>query len=217
MVTNLSTTHSILSEWMFQLRDTSIQEDRLRFRTNIKRIGFIAGYEISKRLPFRNTVAHTPLGDSRAMIPHTQPVIAGIMRAGLPLQDGLLEAFDQADCAFLGAYRKHSPDKSEFNILQQYVTSPDLTDRPLILADTMLATGASIVTALDELVADARPAQIHIVCVIACGEGIDKVHRHYPEAHIWAGAIDDELTAKGYIVPGLGDAGDLCYGSKRQD
>ena len=216
MVTCLSSTNSALSEWLFQLRDVSIQEDRLRFRTNIRRIGFAMGYELSKHLTYRTAAAQTPLGDAPAALPVSQPVLAGVLRAGLPLQEGLLEVFDQADCAFLGTYRKHSPDHTQFDILQQYVTCPDLSGRILILADTMLATGASLVAALDALTADAQPTQIHIVTVIACTEGIEKVQRHYPHARIWAAAIDDELTARGYIVPGLGDAGDLCYGTKTQ-
>jgi uracil phosphoribosyltransferase len=216
MVTNLSSTNSLVSQWLYELRETSIQEDRMRFRKNIERIGEVTAYEISKRLPYKQAVAQTPMGDANCSIIATQPVIVPILRAGLPLYNGLLNFFDQADCGFIGAYRKHSIDDTTFEINQQYLTGPDVTGRPLILADSMLATGSSIKLALDTLLENDRPSQVHIVTVIACTEGVETLLRHYPEIHIWAGAIDEELTAKGYIVPGLGDAGDLCFGLKRQ-
>ena len=217
MITNLSVGNSILSEWMYQLRETSIQEDRMRFRRNIERFGEIAGYEISKMLPYKPVIAQTPMGDTVSYVLEYQPVIATILRAGLPLSEGLLNCFDQADCAFIGAYRKHSlEDDNIFSINQQYLTCPDISGRPLILADTMLATGSSIKLALDTLLDRDKPIQVHVVTVIACTEGIETLSRHYPDVHIWAGAIDEELTAKGYIVPGLGDAGDLSFGLKKQ-
>ena len=216
MVTNLSIANSVLSEWLYQLRETSIQEDRMRFRKNIERLGSAAAYEISKLLPYKEVTATTPMGETICFIPEAQPVVVSILRAGLPLYQGILDFYDQADCGFIGAYRKHSNDGDGFEIYQQYLTGPDLNDRPLILADSMLATGASLKLALDTLLENDKPSQIHLVTVIACSEGIEMLHRHYPDVHIWAGAIDDELTAKGYIVPGLGDAGDLCFGPKRQ-
>ena len=217
MIHNLSKSNSLVSNWLYELRDTAIQEDRLRFRKNIERIGEVAAYEISKLLPYKQIVAQTPMGDAPCFVLEQQPVLASILRAGLPLYQGLLNFFDQADCAFIGAYRKHSTmDDTSFQIFQQYITSPDLSGRPLILADSMLATGSSVRLGLDSMLENEEPSQVHVVTVIACSEGIEMLQRHYPDIHIWAGAIDDELTAKGYIVPGLGDAGDLCFGLKKQ-
>jgi uracil phosphoribosyltransferase len=215
MVTNLSATNSIVSQWMSEIRDTAMQADRSRFRRNIERIGEACAYEISKTLRYKSETVTTPLGQSLCAVLETQPVVATILRAGLPLFNGILNFFDDADGAFIGAYRKHHPDES-FEICQQYLTNPPLDDRPLIIADPMLATGASIVLALDSILANENPSVIHIVCVIACREGIDYVQKRFPNAYIWAAAIDDELSQKGYIVPGLGDAGDLSFGKKRQ-
>ncbi len=215
MVTNLSSSNSLLCVWIREIRDTSIQEDRLRFRRNMERIGEIAAYEISKLLPYREVSVQTPMGEANCSELETQPVLATILRAGIPLHQGLLNYFDRADNAFVAAYRKHHRDGS-FEIEQHYITSPSLEDRPLIIADPMLATGASLVLALESLTAEHKPSQIHIVTAIASTIGIELVERKFPEAHIWTGAIDEELTARGYIVPGLGDAGDLAYGSKKQ-
>lgn len=215
MVTNLSTSNSILSEWIREIRDTDIQTNRARFRNNIERIGEVAAYEISKMLPYKEVTVQTPMGETTAFVLENQPVLATVLRAGLPLYQGLLNYFDKADSAFIAAYRKHRKDGS-FEIEQQYMTSPSLEGRPLIVADPMLATGSSLALALSTLLEYDAPSEIHIVTAIACTVGIEFVTRKFPHAHIWAGAIDDELTAKGYIVPGLGDAGDLSYGSKRQ-
>jgi uracil phosphoribosyltransferase len=144
-----------------------------------------------------------------------QPVIATIFRAGFPLFQGMLSYMDKADCAFIAAYRKHNKDGS-FNINQEYVTCPDLTGRTLIVADPMLATGASLIMALEELFEYGKPAAVHIAVAIASTEGVSALRQKFPDFHIWAADIDDELTAKGYIVPGLGDAGDLSFGSKLQ-
>jgi uracil phosphoribosyltransferase len=215
MVTNLSDNHSLLRIWMREIRDAAIQEDRLRFRRNLERIGEIAGYELSKMLPYRSVLVQTPMGEAMCEELEQQPVIATILRAGIPLHQGLLNFFDQADSAFIAAYRKHNRDGT-FEIEQQYLTSPELEGRILIIADTMLATGASLSLSLDSLLDNGTPRQIHLVTAISCTEGIDLILRRHPEVHIWTGDIDDELTARGYIVPGLGDAGDLAYGSKRQ-
>ena len=215
MVTNLSASHSLVSCWLSEIRDVDIQGDRMRFRRNLERLGEVAAYEISKVLPHKTVQTQTPMGFASCSVLDGQPVIATIMRAGLPLYQGMLNYFDGADSAFIGAYRKHNNDDS-FEIDQTYVTSPELEGRVLIVADPMLATGASLVLALSGLMDFDRPSQVHIVCAIACTVGIEAVKRHYPEAHIWVGAIDEELTAKGYIVPGLGDAGDLSFGRKRQ-
>lgn len=216
MVTNMSATNSLVGVWMREIRDVSIQQDRQRFRINLERIGEIAAYEISKTLPYRQVTVETPMGEALCVEPEQQPVLATILRAGLPLQQGLLRYFDRADCAFIAAYRKHHRDGS-FEIAQNYITSPRIGGRIVIIADTMLATGASLVLALDTLYATGAPAAVHVVCAIACTEGIGLLQRKYPQIHIWAGDIDDELTAKSYIVPGLGDAGDLAYGSKTQN
>lgn len=216
MVTNLSASNSLVSEWVCELRDVNIQSDRMRFRKNLERIGAVMAYEISKQLPYNEATVQTPMGEASCALIHTQPVLATILRAGLPLFDGLLSFYDKADCAFIGAYRKHNAIDETFEIDQQYVTSPELDGRPLIVADPMLATGSSLVLALAALTEYDKPSEIHIVTAIACTVGIEAIVRRFPEAHIWAAAIDDELTAKSYIVPGLGDAGDLSFGPKRQ-
>jgi uracil phosphoribosyltransferase len=215
MVTNISDINSLLNGWLRELRDTSIQNDRLRFRRNLERIGEVAAYEISKVLPYKNITIQTPLGEAECVELEQQPVLATILRAGVPLHHGLLNYFDKGDNAFVAAYRKHNRDGS-FEIEQHYVTSPSIEGRPLILADPMLATGSSLVLALQTLTENEKPSQIHIVCAIACTIGIEYVERKFPDVQIWSAAIDDELTARGYIVPGLGDAGDLSFGTKRQ-
>lgn len=215
MVINLSNQNSLLCEWVRELRDVSIQNDRMRFRRNLERIGEIAAYEISKEMEYETVATQTPLGEAPSNVLSKQPVVATILRAGVPLFQGILNYFDRADAAFIAAYRKHHRDGS-FEIEQQYVTSPSIENRTLILADPMLATGASLVLALKTITAHETPTHIHIVAAIACSIGIDEVQKHFPQATIWAGAIDEELTAKSYIVPGLGDAGDLAFGNKTQ-
>jgi uracil phosphoribosyltransferase len=181
----------------------------------MERIAEVAAYEISKQLPFVEKSIPTPMGESLVQVLKEQPVLATILRAGVPMHNGLLHYFDKADCAFVAAYRKHHRDGS-FEIEQQYLTCPPLEGKALIIADPMLATGASLIVALETLLNHGIPGQIHIVSAIACVEGIENVLRKFPDVSIWAGAIDEELTAKGYIVPGLGDAGDLSFGSKEQ-
>jgi uracil phosphoribosyltransferase len=215
MLINLSQDYSILCDWVAELRDISVQTDRMRFRRNLERIGEIAGYEISRRLPFEETEIQTPLGISSSKVLKNQPVLATILRAGLPLHQGLLNVFDKADNAFISAYRKHDRDGS-FEISMTYVAHPELENRILIISDPMLATGSSMVKTIQQLKGEGNPAEIHIVTAIACTVGIEYLRRALPESKIWCGAIDDELTAKGYIVPGLGDAGDLSFGNKIQ-
>lgn len=215
MVTNLSAESSLVSIWMRELRDSNMQNDRARFRTNIERIGQVAAYEISKQLQYTDIEIQTPLAPAQCKALTTQPVIATILRAGLPLYNGLLSYFEGADSAFIGAYRKHNADNS-FVVDQGYMASPSLAARPLILADPMLATGASMVQALQTLTEFDKPSQLHIVCIVAAPEGIEVMQQHYPDAHIWVGAIDTALNDDKYIMPGLGDAGDLCFGEKRQ-
>jgi uracil phosphoribosyltransferase len=215
MVINLSQEYSILCDWLAEIRDQSVQTDRMRFRRNLERIGEIAGYEISRLLPFEEKEIQTPLGYANSRLLKTQPILATILRAGLPLHQGLLNVFDKADNAFVSAYRKHNRDGS-FEISMSYITSPELENRILILSDPMLATGSSMVKTIEQLRSEGNPAEIHIVTASACTVGIEYLRRSVPACKIWCGAIDDELTAKGYIVPGLGDAGDLSFGSKLQ-
>ncbi len=215
MVRHLAKSNSLINTWVNELRDIEIQKDRMRFRRNMERIGEVAAYEISKELAYQDIEIKTPLGIYNGRTQSKQPVIATILRAGVPLYQGMLNYFDQADSAFIAAYRKHKPDES-FEINQEYVTCPNLEGRTLIIADPMLATGASLIMALEELHDYGQPSSVHVVVAIACTEGIQAVRTRYPEFKIWAADIDEELTAKGYIVPGLGDAGDLSFGSKMQ-
>ena len=215
MVTNLSSNNTLLNEWVREIRDTDVQHDRMRFRRNLERIGEVTAYELSKMLPFREVQVQTSLGEANCFELASQPVLATILRAGIPLHQGLLNYFDKADNAFVAGYRKHHRDGS-FEIAQHYLTCPPLDGRPLIISDPMLATGSSLVLAIRTLIENQQPTQIHVVTAIACTVGIELIERRFPEAHIWCGDIDDELTARGYIVPGLGDAGDLAYGSKLQ-
>ncbi len=215
MVKNFSEQDSLVSEWMRELRDVNTQGNREQFRNNIYKIGQVAAYNISCHLPYADTSILTPLAATHCRTLVSQPVIATIMRAGLPLYNGLLSYFNNADSAFIGAYRQHISE-TEFTIAQGYIACPDLSNRPLILADPMLATGSSMVQTIDSLLVFGQPSVIHIVAIIASQHGIDIVRRHVPNAHIWVGAIDNELDANKYIVPGLGDAGDLCFGEKLQ-
>ena len=215
MVINLSEQHSLVSNWISELRDVEIQKDRMRFRRNLERIGEAAAYEISKVMPFVEKEVQTPLGIANCKVLQFNPVLATILRAGLPLHQGLLNCFDQADNAFISAYRKHNQDGS-FEISLDYTSCPEIEDRVVIVSDPMLATGSSLVKTIHFLKEEGRPKEIHIVAAIACTVGIEYVKREEPSVTIWCGDIDDELTAKGYIVPGLGDAGDLAYGVKVQ-
>jgi uracil phosphoribosyltransferase len=215
MIVNLSKEHSLVSNWVHELRDATIQQDRLRFRRNLERIAEIAAYEISKTLPFEEKEVQTPLGTATSKVMTAQPVLATILRAGLPMHNGLLNYFDRADNAFIAAYRKHEKDGS-FVISLEYMSCPDIDNRVVIISDPMLATGSSLVKTIHFLKDEGNPKAIHIVCAIACTVGIEYVKREEPSVTIWCGDIDDELTAKGFIVPGLGDAGDLAYGEKNQ-
>ena len=215
MVVNLSEKYSLLSNWIGEIRDEDIQKDRMRFRRNLERIGEVAAIEISKTLQYEEKEVQTPLGTAAIKVLKDQPVLATILRAGLPLHQGLLNYFDKADNGFISAYRKHQRDGT-FEISLEYVSCPELEGRVVIISDPMLATGASLVKTIQYLREEGHPAEIHVVVAIACTVGIEFVLRSEPQAKIWCGAIDDELTAKGYIVPGLGDAGDLAFGSKAQ-
>jgi len=213
MVQILTDTNSIANHFIAELRNIEVQTDRMRFRRNIERLGEIFAYEISKKLPYEEAEIATPLGDSQTYLLTEQPVLATIIRAGLPLHQGLLNVFDQADSAFIAAYRK-TKKSGEFEIYKEYQSCPDLTDKTVIISDPMLATGKSMVLVCKDLLAQYKIKNLHIVAAIASEEGLEHVKAYLPNAHIWVGAVDDELTSKAYIVPGLGDAGDLCYGSK---
>ncbi len=215
MVVNLSENHSLISNWVSELRDVDVQNDRMRFRRNLERIGEVIAYEISKTLPHKIVETQTPLGTSESKVLLEQPVLATILRAGLPLHQGLLNYFDKADNAFISAYRKHD-NEGGFDISIEYMSSPELDGRLLIISDPMLATGSSLVKTINYLKDEGNPKDIIVVAAIACTEGIEYLTRELPEVKLWCAAIDEELTAKGYIVPGLGDAGDLAFGPKTQ-
>lgn len=213
MVINLSQQHSLISNWVSELRSVEIQTDRMRFRRNLERIAEVTAYEISQELEWEEAEVQTPLGISSCKRLKEQPVLATILRAGLPMHYGMLNYFDKADNAFISAYRKHKHDGT-FEISLEYMSSPPLEGKTIIISDPMLATGASLVKAIQFMKNDGLPAKIHVVTAIACTAGIEYVMLEHPEVKIWCGEIDDELTAKGYIVPGLGDAGDLAFGLK---
>jgi uracil phosphoribosyltransferase len=214
MIHNLSHTNSIANQFIAELRNVEVQKDRMRFRRNLERLGEIFAYEISKTFPYDMKEVVTPLGTSNISIISEQPIVGTILRAGLPLHQGILNYFDSADNAFISAYRKHHKDGS-FDIKLEYSSSPSLNNRILILADPMLATGSSIVMTYKELMSKGRPKHTHIVAALASAQGIEYVKMHMPsEINLWVGAVDEELTAQAYIVPGLGDAGDLAFGEK---
>ncbi len=215
MIKEIGKGNSVFNNFLAELRDVSIQKDRLRFRRNLERMGEIFAYEISKVLTYKNTDIETPLGEAHMSVMAEQPVLATILRAGLPLHQGMLNYFDNAENAFISAYRKYDADE-DFVIKLNYVSSPGIQDKVLILSDPMLATGGSIVASLKGIFEKGTPKHTHIVCVLASEEGIKTIRKSFSskKTTIWVGAIDDELTAKAYIVPGLGDAGDLAYGIK---
>lgn len=216
MIVNLSQNHSLVSNWVAELRDINVQHDRLRFRRNLERIGEIAAYEISKELAWQEVEITTPLGTHTSKIIKEQPVLTTILRAGLPLHNGMLNYLDKADNAFVSAYRKHNEDGS-FEICLDYFSCPNLTNRVVIISDPMLATGASLVKTIEVIKQEHQPKAIHVVCAIASKEGINKIHTQCgSDIKIWCGDIDENLSAKGYILPGLGDAGDLAFGTKVQ-
>ena len=216
MVIDLSKNNSLLNHWVAELRDVHVQNDRMRFRRNIERIGEVAAYELSKTLQFKSVEVTTPLGIAPTQLLTEQPVLATILRAGLPLHQGMLNYFDKADNAFISAYRKHHPDGS-FEISLEYLSCPNLNGRVLILCDPMLATGASLVETIQAIQKTYTPAQILIVVTIASQKGIEHVEKELgADTPIWCAAIDPILNDKSYIVPGLGDAGDLAFGTKMQ-
>ncbi len=214
MIHNLSNNSSIFQTFLSEIRDHVIQKDPLRFRKNMERIAEIMAYELSKGLEYEERVVTTPLGEAKVDLIKEQPVLATILRAGLSMHQGLLNYFDRADSAFISAYRKHTSIE-EFDIHVEYLAAPKLDNRTVIISDPMLATGSSMVMVYKALLQQGKPSKIYIVSAIATPDALDYVRKHLPEhTEIWVGAIDKELTAQSYIVPGLGDAGDLAYGEK---
>ena len=215
MVHILSEQNSIFNQFVAELRDISIQKDSMRFRRNLERMGEIMSYEISKTLEYKTKETTTPLGIAETNHLLSQPVIATILRAGLPMHLGVLNYFDRAENAFISAYRRHHKDNT-FDIHVEYVSSPSIENKVLILCDPMIATGGSIVLAYKAILAKGTPKHVHIISAISSKEGVDFVKANIPTKNytIWCGAVDEELTAHSYIVPGLGDAGDLAFGEK---
>lgn len=215
MIRELGKQNSIFNQFLRELRDVNIHGDSLRFRRNLQRMGEVFAYEISKTFDYHEEEITTPLGVSRMNVVSEQPILATILRAGLPLHQGLLNYFDKAESAFVSAYRKYSKDE-KFSIKLDYISSPHIDNRILIVSDPMLATGGSLTASIKGLLERGKPKRIDVVCVLACEEGINKVRKTFSKQNLtlWVGAIDDELTAQAYIVPGLGDAGDLAYGKK---
>lgn len=215
MVKELGKQNSLFNLFLSELRDQHIQADSLRFRKNLERLGEIFAYEISKTFDYEEKEIVTPLGISKMILPVDNPILATILRAGLPLHQGLLNYYDRAESAFVSAYRKYSKNE-KFIIKLDYISSPLIEKRILIVSDPMLATGSSLVASIKGLLESGKPRHIHIVSVLATKEGIDYIKRNFSRKNltIWTGAIDAELTAQAYIVPGLGDAGDLAFGKK---
>lgn len=216
MIHDLSQQNSILHRFIGELRDVHVQKDALRFRRNLERVGELMAYEISKTLTYVSQEVETPLGIATVPYPDQPIVLATILRAGLPMHQGMLNYFDGAGNAFVSAYRRHHKDGT-FDIKMGYVSCPNLDDKVLIVSDPMLATGASMSLVTQSLMEYGRPAAIHLAVTIASTPGLEHIRRILPKAQVWVAAIDEELTAKSYIVPGLGDAGDLSYGAKLQE
>jgi len=215
MIKELGKENSIFNSFLAELRDVNIQKDNMRFRRNLERVGEIFAYEISKTMKYEKRDVETPLGEAHMNQLAEQPVLATILRAGLPMHQGMLNYFDHAENAFISAYRKYDADE-DFVIKLDYISSPGLQNKILILSDPMLASGGSIIASLEGLFEKGAPSHTHVVCLLASEEGIKAIKKKFSlkKMTLWIGAIDDELTAKAYIVPGLGDAGDLAYGKK---
>ncbi len=214
-VVNIGENHSVLNAYILELRDVRIQKDRLRFRTNLERAGAVFAYEISKTLEYSEKEVTTPLGVAKVSTPDSPLVIASILRAGLPVQTGMLRVFDHAETAFLSAYRKYGKG-GYFEIRADYCTAPSIEGKVLVLCDALLATGASVEMGLQKLIDEGgEPACVHIVCPIASRVAVDNLSKTLDNRYtLWVAAIDEELTSQSFIVPGLGDAGDLAFGEK---
>ncbi|WP_282075649.1 uracil phosphoribosyltransferase [Maribacter aquivivus] len=215
VIHNLGDENSILNTFISEIRDSHIQKDAMRFRRNIERIGEVLGYEFSKELEYHMKSVTTPLGHKSMNLSQDQVVICSILRAGLPLHQGLLNYFDTAENGFISAFRKHEGDEDNFEVVVDYFAAPSLEGKVLVLTDPMLATGRTLENVLEGLKKHGTPKQIHIVSVIGSQQGIEFVESVFPaQTHLWIAAIDPELNARGYILPGIGDAGDLAYGEK---
>ena len=207
--------NSILNTFVSEIRDKEIQKDSLRFRRNIERIGEILSYELSKTLSYSTISIETPLDKKEVQLADNELVLCSILRAGLPLHQGLLNYFDKAENAFISAYRHHFNNDAEFEIVVEYFASPSIENKTLLLADPMLATGQSLVAVYEAIKKYGIPKELHIIVVIASKEGIEFIEKYFPEnTHLWIAALDNTLNSKCYIVPGLGDAGDLAFGAK---
>lgn len=214
---NLSQQNSVLNTFISEIRGVTIQKDSMRFRRNIERIGEVLGYEMSKSLSFKNSEIKTPLASCSMDLLENDIVLCSILRAGVPLHNGLLNYFDTAENAFISAYRHHKENPESFEIIVEYLACPDLENKTLILADPMLATGQSMVATFEALKPFGTPKEVHLVSVIGAQEGVDYVNKTFnKKTHLWIAAIDETLNDKGYIIPGLGDAGDLAFGKKLQ-
>ena len=213
---HLGKQNSIFNHFIREIRDVKIQNDAMRFRRNIERIGEIFAYEISKEMEYKSKDITTPLGISTESLMTEKPVLATILRAGLPLHQGFLNYFDSSDNCFISAYRKHKKG-GDFEVKIEYMSSPNLDDKTIILCDPMLASGSSMILAMEAILSKAKPKHIHIVAIIASAEGVDYIKENIPMQNctLWLGAKDAEMTAQSYIVPGLGDAGDLAFGEKQ--
>lgn len=214
-VNNLSQQNSLFNQFMAEIRDREVQTDSMRFRRNLERVGEIMAYEISKTMDYAEGTVTTPLGTAESRTLVSQPVLATILRAGLPLHRGFLNYFDRAENTFVSAYRIHHDDDDAFDVEVEYLASPMLTGKTVILCDPMLATGTSMLLAYKALLERGVPAHVHVATVIASEQGVEFIQRNMPASTtVWTGAVDSELTPRAYIVPGLGDAGDLAYGDK---
>lgn len=215
IIHNFEKENSVLNKFISELRDTTIQKDSMRFRKNIERVGEVLSYELSKSLHYKEQSIKTPLGEKIVPLVASDIVICSILRAGLPFHQGILNYFDDAENGFISAYRHHEGDSDDFEVIVNYFAAPNLEGKTLLLVDPMLATGRTLENVLEGLKNYGTPKQIHIVSVIGSKEGVAYVDSVFPETtHLWIAAVDEKLNSKGYIIPGLGDAGDLAYGQK---
>ena len=215
IIHNFENQNSVLNQFIAEIRDRNIQKDAMRFRRNIERIGEILSYELSKSLIYKNTTLETPFGSKDMMLSYNNLILCSVLRAGLPLHQGLLNYFDKAENAFISAYRHHPQGSDEFEVIVKYFASPSLTNKTLVLTDPMLATGKTLENTFNALKSHGIPKQIHIISVIGSKEGVSYVEKIFPkDTHLWIATIDEKLNNKGYIIPGIGDAGDLAFGVK---
>jgi len=215
IIHNFQNQNSILNRFIAEIRDIEVQKDSMRFRKNIERIGEILSYELSKSLDYTNKMVQTPFGDKMMSLNVNELVLCSVLRAGLPLHQGLLNFFDNAENAFISAYRNHPDGSDEFDVIVKYLASPSLSNKTLVLTDPMLATGKTLENTFNALKSHGEPKEIHIISVIGSIEGVNYIKKIFPEnTQLWIATIDEKLNSKGYIVPGIGDAGDLAFGVK---